>query len=35
MQDTAPSAVRMALPTDTIICTIHLNVSFFVIISKF
>ena len=32
IQDVAPSAVRMAVATDAIICTSHLKVSFFVIV---
>jgi hypothetical protein len=35
MQDVAPSAVRIALAIDTMICTINLVVSFLVIISSF
>jgi len=35
MQDVAPSAVRIAEAIDTIICTINLAVSFFVIASEF
>jgi hypothetical protein len=34
MQDVAPSAVRTAEAIDTIICTINLAVSFFVIITQ-
>ena len=34
MQDVAPSAVRIALAIDTIICTINLAVSFLVIASQ-
>ena len=35
MQDVAPSAVRIAEAIDTMICTINLAVSFFVIASHF
>jgi len=35
MQDVAPSAVRIALAIDTMICTTNLVVSFFVIIPSF
>jgi hypothetical protein len=35
IQDVAPRAVRMAVATEAIICTIHLKVSFFVIIVHF
>ena len=35
VQDTAPSAVRIADPIDTMICTTNLIPSFFVIISHF
>ena len=35
MQDVAPSAVRIALAIDTMICTTNLVVSFFVIITSF
>ena len=34
VQDTAPNAVRIADPIDTIICTINLAVSFFDIITE-
>ena len=34
IQDVAPSAVRIAEAIDTMICTINLVVSFFVIISE-
>ena len=34
MQDVAPSAVRIALAIDTIICTINFVVSFLVIASQ-
>ena len=34
IQDVAPSAVRIAEAIDTIICTINLAVSFFVIINQ-
>ena len=33
MQEVVPIAVRMAVATDAMICTIHLKVSFFVIIA--
>ena len=35
MHDVAPRAVRIAVATDAIICTIHFAVSFFVIMVKF
>ena len=35
IQDVAPSAVRIAEAIDTMICTINLAVSFFVIASQF
>lgn len=34
MQLVAPNAVRMAVATDAMICTIHLQVSFFVIVQS-
>jgi hypothetical protein len=34
MQDVAPSAVRIAEAIDTMICTINLVVSFFVIVAE-
>ena len=33
MHEVAPKAVRMAVATDATICTIHLKVSFFVMVN--
>ena len=33
MHEVAPKAVRMAVATDAMICTIHLKVSFFVMVN--
>ena len=35
MHDVVPSAVRMALITDAMICSVHLKVSFLVMVFEF